>query len=88
MKEFSMCFDDADVILVTDIHGAREVDPGDVHATELVDLLRKHGKKTIYTPNFSDAKAYLLENAGDGDLVITLGCGNVYLLNELMLTDE
>ena len=34
------------------------------------------------TPTFDDAEAYLRSHWHSGDLVITLGCGNIDLLNE------
>ncbi len=80
-KDYIHCCDLADEILVTDIFAAREKDPGDIHATMLVDAIAKTGKSVHYTPTFDDAEAFLRENWQDGDLVITMSCGNIHLLN-------
>ena len=79
---FVQCFDDADEVLVTDICGAREVDPGDINSAMLVDAMVKHGVKAHYTPSFDDTEKYLREHWKTGDSVVTLGCGDIYLLNE------
>jgi UDP-N-acetylmuramate--alanine ligase len=62
--------------------GAREADPGDINTPMLIEGLTKRGVKAVHTPTFDDAENYLRENWQDNDLVITLGCGNIDLLNE------
>ena len=80
-KDYIHCCDEADEILITDIFAAREKDPGDIHATMLVDAIAKTGKKVTYTPTFDDAERYLRANWQPGDVVITMSCGDVHLLN-------
>ena len=75
------CCDLADEILITDIFAAREKDPGDIHSTMLVDAIKKTGKSVHYTPTFDDCEAFLRKNWQPGDLVITMSCGNIHLLN-------
>ena len=81
-KDYIHCCDAADEILVTDIFAAREKDPGDIHATMLVDAIAATGHKVAYTPTFDDAERYLRENWQPGDLVITMSCGDIHLLNK------
>jgi len=69
-------------VLVTDIFAAREKDPGDIHATMLVEAMQKEGVPAHYTPTFDDAEAYLRAHWQPGDLVITMSCGNINLLND------
>lgn len=76
------CCRDADEILITDIFAAREKDPGDIHATMLVEAIEKTGQRVHYTPTFDDAEAYLRAHWQPGDLVLTMGCGNINLLND------
>ena len=75
-------FDEADEVLVTDICGAREVDPGDINSGMLVDAMVKKGIHAHLTPSFDDAEAYLRAHWQPGDVVVTLGCGDIDLLNE------
>ena len=79
---FVETFDEADHILITDVMGARESDPGDIRSEMFLEPLRARGKKVDVTPTFDDAEAYLRSHWHSGDLVITLGCGNIDLLNE------
>lgn len=78
------CTGEADITLVTDIYGAREKDPGTINSQMLVDGMRKHGVNAHLTPSFEDTENWLLENGQPGDLVLTMGCGNINLLNEVM----
>ena len=79
---FLTCFDEADEVLVTDICGAREVDPGDINSGMLVDAMVKKSIHAHLTPSFDDAEAYLRAHWQPGDVVVTLGCGDIDLLNE------
>ena len=79
---FVETFDEADHVLITDVMGARESDPGDIKSEMFLEPLRARGKNVDVTPTFDDAEAYLRSHWQPGDLVITLGCGNIDLLNE------
>ena len=81
-KDYIHCCDLADEILITDIFAAREKDPGDIHATMLVDAMKAEGLPVHYTPTFDAAEKFLRENWQPGDLVITMSCGDIHLLNQ------
>lgn len=81
-NDYLTCFEGADTVLITDIYAAREKDPGDIHATMLVDALKAKGVPVVYTPDFDACERYLRANWHKGDVMITLGCGNINLLNE------
>ena len=80
--QYMDCFEGADTVLITDIFAAREKDPGDIHSTMLVDALKQHNVPVVYTPDFDACETYLRANWHEGDVVITLGCGNINLLND------
>lgn len=80
--DYIHCCDLADELLITDIFAAREKDPGDIHATMLVDAIARTGQRVHYTPTFDDAEAYLRAHWQPGDLVITMSCGDIHLLNQ------
>ncbi len=82
------CTKEAEITLVTDIYAAREKDPGDIHSTQLVEGMRDHGITAYLTPGFDDVEAWLLTHGKPGDLVITMGCGNINLLNIQMQQHE
>lgn len=83
-NDYLTCTKDADITLVTDIYGAREVDPGNINSQMLVDGMLKNGVEAYLTPSFDDTEQFLLKYGKEGDLVLTMGCGNIDLLNEQM----
>lgn len=82
--DYLTCTKAADITLVTDIYAAREKDPGDIRAEMVVDGMKAHGVNAVHTPTFDDTERYLREHWQPGDLVLTMGCGNINLLNEQM----
>lgn len=82
------CTREADITLVTDIYAAREKDPGDIHSNALVEGMRAHGLTAYLTPAFDDTEEWLINNGAPGDVVITMGCGNINLLNIQMQQHE
>ena len=83
-QDYLTCTRDADYTLVTDIYAAREKDPGDIKAEMIVQGMREHGIDAVHTPTFDDTEKYLRAHWQPGDLVLTMGCGNINLLNEQM----
>ena len=80
--QFVETFDLADKLLITDIMGAREADPGDIRSEMLLEPLRRRGVDAVVTPTFDDAEAWLRAHWRPGDLMISHGCGDIDLLNE------
>ena len=83
-QDYLTCTQAADYTLVTDIYAAREKDPGDIKAEMVVAGMREHGINAVHTPTFDDTEKYLRAHWQPGDLVLTMGCGNINLLNEQM----
>jgi len=81
-NDYLTCTELADVTVVTDICAAREKDPGDLNSGMLVDGMKAHGLTAVWTPTFDDTEAYLRAHMQPGDLAITMGCGDVNMLNE------
>lgn len=81
------CTQGADVTLVTDIFAARETDPEDIDSGMLVEAMKRRGVNAVHTPGFEDAARMIREGVSEGDLVITMGCGDIYRLND-MLADK
>lgn len=85
LDEFTEAFDDADAVIVTDIYAAREKDNGKIHARDLAARLKGRGVYTEYISDFDDIAARLRAELCDGDVVITMGAGNVYKIGEQLL---
>ena len=80
--QYLTCTKEADFTLVTDICAAREADPGDLNSGMLVEGMRRNGIDAVWTPSFDDTENYLKSRWKPGDLVITMGCGDINLLND------
>lgn len=79
------CFALADRVLVPDIYPGREVDTGIVHARDMVKAINDVTKNALYLENFENIRTWLTENARPGDVVITVGSGNVYAQTQKLL---
>lgn len=87
MDDFARAFNNADVLFVTDIYAASEEPIEGVTAEALIELVKKFGHKDArYAGTIDDAAAQLADEARDGDVVITLGAGNVSRVGEQLLT--
>ena len=80
--QYLTCTEAADITLVTDICAAREKDPGDLNSGMLVEGMKQNGIHAVWTPSFDDTEQWLRQNWQSGDLVITMGCGDINLLND------
>ena len=80
--EYLTCTEAADITLVTDICAAREKDPGDLNSGMLVEGMKAHGIEALWTPTFDDTERYLRDHWQAGDLVLTMGCGDINMLND------
>ncbi len=78
-EEFARSFEEADILLVTDIYSAGEVPIVGVKAENLVELIRRHRTpaEVYHTPGLHDVGEMLAETCRPGDLVILLGAGDV-----------
>jgi UDP-N-acetylmuramate--alanine ligase len=85
--EFAQAFTEADALQVLDIYAASEEPIPGVSAQNLTQKIRAAGTKAEYASSFADAASCTLSAAGDGDLVLTLGAGNVYQIG-LMVLEE
>ena len=77
-EKYGKCFDMADAVIVPDIYPGRDIDKGEIHATDLVNEINTNSAECIYLATFEEINDYLEENAKPGDLVLTLGSGDVY----------
>ena len=84
LDDFATSLAFADNVIITDIYAAREKDTGLVSAKDLADKT----KGSIYIKEFEDIKDYIIKNAKQGDLVITMGAGTVYKIGEMILDEK
>ncbi|HEX3878717.1 MAG TPA: UDP-N-acetylmuramate--L-alanine ligase [Bryobacteraceae bacterium] len=86
MDEFARAFNQADSLFVMDIYAASEKPIEGVTAEALVDRIRQFGHRGVeYVGTLARGVEALDRVAGDGDLALTLGAGNVYQAGEMLL---
>lgn len=78
-------FEGIDKLIITDIYAAREKDTGEIHSKDLVAAIDNMGQDAIYISSFEDILKHLLKNLRSGDVVITMGAGNVYEIGDDLL---
>jgi UDP-N-acetylmuramate--alanine ligase len=84
--EFKTAFHRADVLVLTDIYAASEEPVDGVSSEILLEAIKQHGQRqAFYHQSLSTLAAYLLETVRGGDLVLTLGAGNILRVGEQLL---
>ena len=85
MDEFAGAFGDADSVHVLDIYAASEQPIAGVTGEALAQHITKRGKPATYRASFAEAVEAVAHAAGEGDMVLTLGAGNVSQLGPQLL---
>jgi UDP-N-acetylmuramate--alanine ligase len=77
----------ADAVAVTDVYAAREAPVGGVDGKLVVDALatQRPGMEVGWTPSLEDAARFLVRRARPGDVVLTIGAGDVERAAPLIL---
>jgi len=84
-NEFVTALSGIDHVIITDIYSAREKDTHEIHSRHLSDAISNTGENCAYISSFDEIVDYLNNNARPGDLVITMGAGDVHMIGEKLL---
>ncbi|MGD8692385.1 MAG: UDP-N-acetylmuramate--L-alanine ligase [Syntrophobacterales bacterium] len=85
-EDFTTAFYQSDVLIVTDIYAASEPPIPGVDAEKLAAAIQEHGHGNIrYIPNHLELPTMLKEEVQEGDVVLTLGAGNIWQTGEALL---
>jgi UDP-N-acetylmuramate--alanine ligase len=85
-NDFVTCFYDADLLVLTDIYAASEKPIEGVTAERLATEIRKHGQREVsYVADRLDVPEQLAGIVRPGDIVLTLGAGNIWQAGEALL---
>jgi UDP-N-acetylmuramate--alanine ligase len=86
-RELGASLVEADVVVVTDVYGAAQDPIPGVTGKLVVDgvNLAAPGKRVVYLPHRADVVRFLDREVREGDLVITMGCGDVWMLGDAAL---
>lgn len=84
-KEFGSCFKGADVLILTDIYAASEEPIPGISGRTIVDEVKAQtGVDAVYIEKLADIAPWLEQNRRKGDLIITMGAGNIYTVGETL----
>jgi len=89
-EEYGQAFDDADEVIVTDIYSAGENPIENVTSKLVVEAIRRHNHSAPKVTELADldsAIRWLKNEVRPGDLVITLGAGDVHRVAEALASD-
>ncbi len=85
LRELAQSLSLADKVVLADIFAARETDTLGISSYDLKLALEDLGKECYYFPTFDEIENFLLENCINGDLLITMGAGDVHKIGESLL---
>jgi len=84
--EFQTCFHQADYLVLTDIYAASEQPIDGVDSVVLLEKIRQHGQRnTAYIADVGELAERIAGQVRPGDLVLTLGAGNIVRAGEKLL---
>lgn len=75
----------ADQVVLADIYAARETDTLGVSSEQLSAAIETLGTPSNYLPTFDEIETFLLSNCEAGDLVLTMGAGDIFKVGESLL---
>ena len=85
LKDFAKALSLADHVILTDIYAAREKNTIGISSLDLKAELDSLGTECEYFKSFDAVENFLLENCINGDLLITMGAGDVVKIGENLL---
>ena len=80
LDDFSTSFCDADQTVITDIYFVRdsEIERKKITAADLVARIKRNGQRAVHVPTFEQVMEYLRRDLRPGDVLVTMGAGNVW----------
>lgn len=85
LDEFVEALSHADKVILPDIYAARETDTLGISSDDIRKKLEARGKEAYYFRTFDEIENFLLEHCIPGDLLITMGAGDVVKIGENLL---
>ena len=84
-SEFAEALAHADHVILADIYAARETDTLGISSAQLADAVKEHGCDATYLPSFAAIEEFVTTHCQPGDLLITMGAGDVVKIGEQLL---
>ena len=85
LHEFADVLSQADILVLAEIYAAREKNTLGISSKDILALVEEKGCEAYYFPSFEEIEEFLSKNCINGDLLITMGAGNVVEIGEFLL---
>lgn len=85
LEQFAEALAAADEVVLADIYAARETDTLGISSADIAERIEKLGTRAHYFKSFDEIETFLLENCVQGDLLITMGAGDIVKVGEKLL---
>lgn len=85
LDDFAKALSLADLVVLADIYAAREKNTIGISSKDLLEKIKKMGTEAYYFPTFDEIESFLLENCSTGDMLITMGAGDIVKVGESLL---
>ncbi len=83
LEDFGRAFKNADHVVITDIYGSAREKEAAIHALDLVKEIKKHKNDVEYISGLKEAADFLKRKTNKGDVVLSMGAGNIWRLSTL-----
>ena len=88
-NRFATAFNEADKVIITDIYPSREMPIPGVTGKIIYEAIKDYGHRNVtYIKNKDDVVTYLKKHAKRGDLILTIGAGDIYKVGEKFIRSE
>lgn len=85
LPDFAKALTEADAVILADIYAAREKNTLGISSKDLQREIQNLGGCAYYFPSFNEIENFLLENCSSGDLLITMGAGDIVKIGDHLL---
>lgn len=90
MDDFGLAFQDADKVVLAEIYAAREKNIHKISSKALMEKIKEEDpqREVYFFDSFEEIANFVGNNAEAGDLVITMGAGDIYKVGEMILQKD
>ena len=85
LDDFAGALSQADEIVLADIYAAREKNTIGISSDDLRKHMLEQNTNVYYIPKFEDIEDFLLQHVEEGDILITMGAGDIYKVGDDLL---
>jgi UDP-N-acetylmuramate--alanine ligase len=86
--EFGAAFEGADLVFVTDVYAASETPIPGISGQTIVDAVKERGQENVFsTPDLKTAHLEVGHQLREGDVILTLGAGNIHEVGTILARD-